>query len=1347
MGGGKLKLSYQRQKYAQYAARAYDGKKVHGSEKLHEHSNSTAKTYRHQNGEIVIAYRGTDPTKANDLKADLAIARGQQSSNARFQEAMGIYNNVKAANPNAKISLTGHSLGGALAQHVASQTQGSHAYTFNAGAGPAQLLGGRHSTNWTTGDDLISKSSEYQKSGSHHIHTPKGDDRSKLGFVEKHGMENFLSEKHGGRNEHLDPCSEPNPPSWCENEQKVRKGAGQTTTQELKAQQAGAQQAGAQHVQYPHVSGEIGETGDVPDVPLGILSLFDGDGAAAAEWLGALGLPVPLRGPSLQLIAALKEFWRIRNNEGTWTNEEVRESWERVYDAAEEEGFEMTNMPARDSPPGYNRVSTEEPAETSPGDILEGYGDDPEGGMEVPEPGPVTEPPALGEDPTEGNPLEEPLPGGDGGEAPIPERPANPFDPPEEGGFADPSAPPRLPETQPGTGSRGTHYSTLHQHAQEAADAAGRPAPWDPALGPRPPNAPSEPPPAGGQYGEDDPLLPEEPPASGGEAPGSGGTRYSDVDEIPNELIEIYGVELGHIRNRNFARQYLAEHPDATMDEVILAFENSDAATLEEYLETGTHATGNRTAEQYRNQWENDFNTARESVAEGGGTSMMWAEEPDPDILEWANSYTGEIPGAEAAEAAEGASFLTGFKSADIAEFASLRTLGHAAGVAGVAYAAAQGLGYDSPALDRKLQTMMNLQIIGAKVGAAATGLAGLATGVLSGTSTVLGALGAEESAALAAVWAGTAMGATRYGAATLAGAGEGLLIWGTAGYLAYEGSSEIYHLATYKAPHYDDDPIEQKFVEGVRGAWNTTRGKDFDEKWQNKANTTWDPVLGGFFGAQGVDYMQDRGVHLKEGIMKAYDKAMLAQFEELGIPAQFWDDHNNHASDYNIHVHGYSGKGYHGVNVNDEEMELMYKELVMQSRTMATQFNQAKAMHGMQLGATQQGLSNEDWYSQNSDWYESWMQDTTYDKESGYVGGGAMNFKFHDLPRATVDEDGNIEWSEGSAVEPTIKVEYLDMPNVDLPDHDLSLSQFYYYNAEQTFSESSKSLEDWTAWDTAQVAYAKYLHYTHDAWQKAGTSTYVDADSDDFRNHDDDYWQFWNVDLNSDQSCLRAYGDSWDDIGQSPDAYFKLMQAAHGYTNEQMGYIQGMFIDSGEADPQAWTKNVFLPQVIQYEHDTDAHMADEDQDGDEQVEADEDKDDDGLLAANEPGVEEAKTGARGTKRKVVTDDGLWSGRLQDQHKQSKLGMGDFSSDDLIEFVNTTGNFTWEPSYYVPHSKIGGQAIPKKIGPPIGTQRSHGGQGSSHPIGEQITRKDLMIQTIHSMILQHPKFQTMRGML
>lgn len=78
--------------------------------------------------EIVIAYRGTDG-KLKDVLNGWGGGAGFWSGDQQ-QHAMDFFQDVKAANPNKTISLTGHSLGGGLAGFVSSIT-GAEAHVFD----------------------------------------------------------------------------------------------------------------------------------------------------------------------------------------------------------------------------------------------------------------------------------------------------------------------------------------------------------------------------------------------------------------------------------------------------------------------------------------------------------------------------------------------------------------------------------------------------------------------------------------------------------------------------------------------------------------------------------------------------------------------------------------------------------------------------------------------------------------------------------------------------------------------------------------------------------------------------------------------------------------------------------------------------------------------------------------------------------------------------------------------------------------------------------------------------------------------------------------------------------------
>ena len=105
--------------------------------------------------EIVIAYRGTHGIGRNikeaikDYEADLAIASGGnkvvEAGLNQFQDAYNFYECIKkntGITDSGKITITGHSLGGGLAQYVAYKTKGQHQTTTFDAVGIGQVLPG-----------------------------------------------------------------------------------------------------------------------------------------------------------------------------------------------------------------------------------------------------------------------------------------------------------------------------------------------------------------------------------------------------------------------------------------------------------------------------------------------------------------------------------------------------------------------------------------------------------------------------------------------------------------------------------------------------------------------------------------------------------------------------------------------------------------------------------------------------------------------------------------------------------------------------------------------------------------------------------------------------------------------------------------------------------------------------------------------------------------------------------------------------------------------------------------------------------------------------------------------------
>lgn len=82
-----------------------------------EFSDRDALTIQRPNGDYILAVRGTRPTNISDLISDEQILINTKVN--RVEKVDKIYNNLREKNPNSKITLTGHSLGGYVANALA----------------------------------------------------------------------------------------------------------------------------------------------------------------------------------------------------------------------------------------------------------------------------------------------------------------------------------------------------------------------------------------------------------------------------------------------------------------------------------------------------------------------------------------------------------------------------------------------------------------------------------------------------------------------------------------------------------------------------------------------------------------------------------------------------------------------------------------------------------------------------------------------------------------------------------------------------------------------------------------------------------------------------------------------------------------------------------------------------------------------------------------------------------------------------------------------------------------------------------------------------------------------------
>lgn len=82
-----------------------------------EFSDNDALTIKRPNNEYILAVRGTRPTNISDLISDEQILVGSNVN--RFDKVERVYISLRKQNPNSKITVTGHSLGGYVAKSLA----------------------------------------------------------------------------------------------------------------------------------------------------------------------------------------------------------------------------------------------------------------------------------------------------------------------------------------------------------------------------------------------------------------------------------------------------------------------------------------------------------------------------------------------------------------------------------------------------------------------------------------------------------------------------------------------------------------------------------------------------------------------------------------------------------------------------------------------------------------------------------------------------------------------------------------------------------------------------------------------------------------------------------------------------------------------------------------------------------------------------------------------------------------------------------------------------------------------------------------------------------------------------
>ena len=167
-------------------------------------SDDIATTIIKPDGSAIIAFKGTNSKNIFDLTADMLVSGGyhrlkpqyQFLPNTRFSNAEDYYKIVKQKHP--EIHLTGHSLGGSVATHIASKYN-QKATIFNSGETPQDLNSPYFNSenemikSYIVPSDLISMSNRIFNNQNTILVNRKI--KSGYKYTDSHRLDNFLPDK------------------------------------------------------------------------------------------------------------------------------------------------------------------------------------------------------------------------------------------------------------------------------------------------------------------------------------------------------------------------------------------------------------------------------------------------------------------------------------------------------------------------------------------------------------------------------------------------------------------------------------------------------------------------------------------------------------------------------------------------------------------------------------------------------------------------------------------------------------------------------------------------------------------------------------------------------------------------------------------------------------------------------------------------------------------------------------------------------------------------------------------------------------------------------------------------
>jgi hypothetical protein len=165
-----------------------------------EFSNENAITIKRPNDEYILAVRGTRITNPSDLVADAQILLNDRNNN-RVNNVKELYKSFRQENPDAKLTLTGYSLGAYTAHQIANEYD-EEFVGFNLPASPLGIISDNLDYNTTASHkiyltknlDVISSLNKYTKFNDTIITLPQKQS-TLSSYIGSHSLENFLPTK------------------------------------------------------------------------------------------------------------------------------------------------------------------------------------------------------------------------------------------------------------------------------------------------------------------------------------------------------------------------------------------------------------------------------------------------------------------------------------------------------------------------------------------------------------------------------------------------------------------------------------------------------------------------------------------------------------------------------------------------------------------------------------------------------------------------------------------------------------------------------------------------------------------------------------------------------------------------------------------------------------------------------------------------------------------------------------------------------------------------------------------------------------------------------------------------